>query len=315
MNFRLLPIASLLVTMTFATTTALASSSEDAELEAATSQFSACEERECEQVMRQFMRLSRGGSGDASALVAVGFANGEGFEQDESEARRFIQQGVRQGSGLAAYILSDWHRRGFIVDQDPHKSIELLEQAIENGHAPAMHQKAVLLMQADDLEGENRPLLEEAIHLFQEAAELQLASSMFALARMKHAGAGMEQDLETAAELYRQLTLSGHPGAREHLRSISYDLAQAGASESLLNSLDEADNIERIQVRGEQMNFNTRLDALARRLNASGQYDSRSAGSRIRGVSCEQTGQNCSSARPDPTASSLNEVLTGQQGQ
>lgn len=315
MKFRLLPIASLLVTMTFATTTALASSSEDAELEAATSQFSACEERECEQVMRQFMRLSRGGSGDASALVAVGFANGEGFEQDEREARRFIQQGVRQGSGLAAYILSDWHRRGFIVDQDPHKSIELLEQAIENGHAPAMHQKAVLLMQADDLEGENRPLLDEAIRLFQEAADLNLSNSMFALARMKHTGAGMEQDLEAAAELYRQLTLAGHPSAREHMRSISYELAQAGASESLLNSLDEADNIERIQVRGEQMNFNTRLDALARRLNASGQYDSRSVGSRIRGVSCEQTGQNCSSGRPDPTASSLNEVLTGQQGQ
>lgn len=265
--------------------------------------------------MRQFNRLSRGGSGDASALVAVGFANGEGFERDKQEAERYIKLGVRQGSGLAAYILSDWHRQGFIVEQDAQQAIQLLEQAIALDHAPAMHQKAVLLMQSGELESNNRHLLDEAIALFERAAELKLANSMYALARMKHAGAGMSRDLEGAAELYRQLTLVGHPGARDNMRTISRELAQTGADESLLASLDEADNIERIQVRGESLNFTTRLDALARRLNSSGQYDTRSIGSRIRGVSCEATGQNCSSGRPDPTASSLNEVLTGQQGQ
>lgn len=308
-------LTALFFSMTLGFAPASASTSAETELTSAFNQFSACENNECEQAMRQFLRLSRGGSGDASALAAVGFANGEGLEHDEEKAKRYIQLGVRQGSGLAAYILSDWHRQGFIVEQDNQQAFELLEQAIGYGHAPAMHQKAVLLMQASDLEGENRPLLNEAIRLFEQAAEMNLANSMYALARMKHTGAGMEQNLEAAAELYRELTMLGHPGARENMREISSQLAQSGADESFLASLDDAANIERIQVRGESLNFTTRLDALARRLNASGQYDTRGVGTRIRGVTCEQTGQNCSSGRPDPTASSLNEILTGQQGQ
>lgn len=277
--------------------------------------LSACEGSNCEEIMRRFMRLSRGGSGDASALVAVGFANGEGFAKDHKEAERFINLGVRQQSGLAAYIKSDWLQRGFIVEQNIPEAMQLLETAVSLNHAPAMHQKGVLLMQAEDLEGDNRHLLNEAITLFTEAAELDLSSSMYALARLKHAGIGMQRDIEAAAELYRRLTLSGHSGARTHLRQITQELEASNGNENLVASLIEADNMERIQVRGSAMNFNARLDGLARRLDSTGMYDNRSVGTRIRGVTCEQTGSNCTSGRPQKGASSLNEVLTGQQGQ
>lgn len=277
--------------------------------------LTACEGSNCEDIMRRFMRLSRGGSGDASALVAVGFANGEGFEKDHKEAARFINQGVRQQSGLAAYIKSDWLRRGFILEQDHAEAIRLLETAISLNHAPAMHQKGVLLMQAEDLEGANRHLLDEAIVLFTDAADLGLASSMYALARLLHAGVGIEQDVEMAAELYRELTLSGHPGARQQLRQLTRELEATNGNDELIERLVEADNMERIQVYGSSMNFNARLEGLARRLDASGVYDTRSVGSRIRGVSCEQTGSNCASGRPAPGASSLAEVLSGRQGQ
>ncbi|MCC5880013.1 MAG: sel1 repeat family protein [Idiomarina sp.] len=308
-------LSSLVLPATLAFGMSAATISAPAQAVEAEENLSACEGANCEEIMRRFMRLSRGGSGDASALVAVGFANGEGFEQDHKEAARFINMGVRQQSGLAAYIKSDWLRRGFILEQDMAEALQLLETAINLNHAPAMHQKGVLLMQADDLEGANRPLLDEAIGLFIDAADLGLASSMYALARLLHAGVGVDQNIEEAAELYRQLTLSGHPGARQQLRQLTRELEASSGNDALVERLVEADNMERIQVYGSTMNFNAQLEGLARRLDATGVYDTRSVGSRIRGVSCDQTGANCQSGRPAPGASSLAEVLSGRQGQ
>src|SRR5690554_4315468 len=107
MKIRSLPFVALFFSLALCGVPSLAfsSSAADSDLAWAINQFSVCENNECESVMRQFNRLSRGGSGDASALVAVGFANGEGFERDKQEAERYIKLGVRQGSGLAAYIL------------------------------------------------------------------------------------------------------------------------------------------------------------------------------------------------------------------
>lgn len=126
------------------------------------------------------------------------------------------------------------------------------------------------------------------------------------LIRLARGGSG-------AAELYKRLVLSGQTSARPYLQQITEQLAEDQQHHTLVADLREVDNIEVIRVSGQQLQASNMLGGLVRRLSQSGQYDSRSVGTRIRGLSCEQTGSNCSSTRPERGASSLNEVLTGNQ--
>lgn len=268
-----------------------------------------CAEVSCEKEMRQLIRLARGGSGDAAAIVGMAYASGDGLEQNDKEAERFLRIGVRYNSPVAMYILSDWYLNGHIVEQNIEESVRLLDQAIRGEYAPALYKRAIQLISINEPQ-----TIAEGVELLEQAADKNLVSAMFALARLKHTGVGVEQDLYGAAELYRQLMMAGHTESRHHARQISRELAQLDGTndtDELIARLHEAEGMERISVVGTQMNVHGRLDNLARRLAATGRYDTRSIGSRIRGVSCEDTGTNCGSSRPEAGQSSLNEVLTG----
>lgn len=268
-----------------------------------------CEEISCEKEMRQLVRLARGGSGDAAAIVGMAYASGDGLEQNNKEAERYLRIGVRYNSPVAMYILSDWYLNGHIVEQDINESVRLLDLAIRAEYAPAIYKRAIQLLSI------NQPdTIAEGIELLEQAADQNLMSAMFALARLKHTGVGTEQDLYGAAELYRQLMMAGHTDARHHARQISRELAElegTNNSDEMIARLQEAEGMERISVVGTRMNVHGRLDNIARRLAATGRYDTRSIGSRIRGVSCEDTGTNCGVTRPEAGQGSLNEVLTG----
>lgn len=268
-----------------------------------------CAEVSCEKEMRQLLRLARGGSGDAAAIVGMAYASGDGLEQNDKEAERYMRIGVRYNSPVAMYILSDWYLNGHIVEQDVEESVRLLDLAIRGEYAPALYKRALQLIRINEPE-----TIAEGVELLEQAADKNLVSAMFALARLKHTGVGVEQDLYGAAELYRQLIMAGHTDSRHHARQISRELAQLDGetdNDEVIARLLEAEGMERISVVGSQMNVHGRLGNLAKRLAATGRYDSRSIGSRIRGVSCEDTGTNCGSSRPEAGQSSLNEVLTG----
>jgi len=267
-----------------------------------------CTDTDCSRELRRLMRLARDGSGDAAAFVAMAYATGDGLEQNTKEAVRYLRIGVRQRNAMAVFLMSDWLRNGFMVEQDLTEANRLLDQAVQLNHGPAQYSKALQLLQTED-----PAYLPEAVKLLELSAAQRLSTSMLLLAQLKQHGVGIEQDLPGAAELYKRLVLSGQHSAKPYLQEVTALLANDTQHELLVKDLREIENIEVIRVSGQQMQVSNMLEGLVNRLNASGQFDSRSVGSRIRGVSCEQTGSNCSSTRPERGASSLNEVLTGSQ--
>ncbi|WP_290619237.1 MULTISPECIES: tetratricopeptide repeat protein [unclassified Arsukibacterium] len=256
--------------------------------------------------MRRLIKLARSGSGDAAAFVAMAYASGDGLEQNHQEATRFIKLGVRHRNPMATYLMSDWYRNGFVLEQNTEQADKLLAQAVKSEYAPALYQQAVLHLQTDD-----EAKVTEAVTLLEQAAEAKLMNAMFLLARLKQTGTATEQDLAGAGRLFKALTLARHPQARDYLQQVIDEIAADEQQTELVADFKSVDDIEVIQVRGQKLEANVMLDGLVRRLNASGKYDRRSIGSRISGVSCENSGSACASIKPGNSASSLGEVLSG----
>ncbi|MCH8536417.1 MAG: sel1 repeat family protein [Alkalimonas sp.] len=273
-----------------------------------TAGISVCEQGECTNDLRKLRRLSRYGSGDASAVIALAYASGEGYELNPEEAVRFLQQGVRQNSAMAMFLQSDWYRRGFLLPQDEAKAMELLDKAVAAHYAPAIHQKASLLIQTHQEED-----IAEAVAILQQAAEQRHMDSMYLLARLQQFGLGTEQDLPAAGRAFRSLAINGYPNARQQLDDVIQQLQSDDEQQELITYFEEVDNIEVIQVVGQPNQLNTQLGNLARQLDNSGQFIRGTAGSRIRGSSCENSGSPCAVIAPDRSSSSINEMLTGSQ--
>ncbi|WP_372626455.1 tetratricopeptide repeat protein [Arsukibacterium sp.] len=265
-----------------------------------------CAENQCENEMRRLKKLARSGSGDAAAFVAVAYASGDGLEQNNQQAIRYIKLGVRHRNPMATYLMSDWYRNGFILEQDNEQADKLLAQAVNSEYAPAMYQQALLHLQTDD-----ETKVAEAVTLLEKAAETKLMNAMFLLARLKQTGTATEQDLAGAGQLFKALTLARHPQAREYLQQVIDEIATDEQQTELVAEFKSVDDIEVIEVRGQKLEANVMLDGLVRRLNASGKYDRRAIGSRISGVSCENSSSACASVKPGKGASSIGEVLSG----
>lgn len=264
-----------------------------------------CDSAECTGELRRLMRLARNGSGDAAAIVAMAFASGDGLEQSDKEAERFVRIGVRYKSPIATYLMSDWYRNGFVFEQNEQEANRLLDIALNLGHPPAKYQKALMLFSTDSAEDFN-----EALTLLEAASEQNLVTAMMLLGRMKQIGAGVDKDLVGAGELYRKLVIAGVDDARGYLREVTRELeARDDSNNEVINRFATTSDMEVITVRGSAFRVNTQLTGIVRRLTASGNFDSRSIGSRIRGVTCEQSGSNCTVNRPDPTAASLDDVI------
>lgn len=266
-----------------------------------------CED--CEGEIWRLIRLSRGGSGDASALVAMAYASGEGMEQNHDRAAHFIERGVRQGSAVALFIKSDWYERGYVVQSNPDKAASYLKRAADMNYPPAAYKLAVALLSRTDADHEY------ATDLLIGAANKTHVDSMFMLARLLHTGTVLEQDLNEAADLYARAVLGGNNNARSYLRELTAVLAAEATDEqekAYVEELEQVQNIERIQITGQRFSIDNSLSIAIRRLEGTGMYDTRSIGSRIRGVSCEQTGQNCSVQRAEGSgAMSLSDLVQG----
>ncbi|MDX1677143.1 sel1 repeat family protein [Arsukibacterium sp.] len=272
----------------------------------ASTETKVCAGDQCENEMRRLIKLARSGSGDAAAFVAMAYASGDGLEQDFKEAERFIRLGVRHRNPMATYLMSDWYRNGFVLEQNIEQADKLLAQSVKSEYPPAMYQQAFLYLQSDD---ESKAT--EAVSLLEKAAEEKLMNAMFLLARLKQTGTATEQDLAGAGALFKALTLARHPQARAYLQQVIDELAADEQQTELIADFRSVDDIEVIEVRGQKIEANMMLDGLVRRLNASGKYDRRSVGSRISGVTCENSGSACASVKPGKGASSVGEVLSG----
>ncbi|WP_173920977.1 tetratricopeptide repeat protein [Pseudidiomarina piscicola] len=270
-----------------------------------------CESGDCDRQLSQLEQLARKGSGDAAAVVALAYASGDGVAQDQAKAERFIEQGARRRNPLAMYVIADWYQRGFVLPQDVAKSQLWLDRSVEAGYAPALYLKATQLLAASTATEQ-----QQAVPLLERAAEQRLLTAMYALARLKQTGTLMEQDLPGAGKLFARLARSGHKDAGQQLQRINQQLQGTQFAKTdeakLLRQAEQS--VERITVTADASLYRTQLDRLVNQLDASGSFDNRSIGSRIRGVGCADTGSPCAVSSPSKGQSSLGDVLSGSRG-
>lgn len=265
-----------------------------------------CADSSCENDIRKLSKLARNGSGYAAAIVAMAYATGDGVEQSNKEAERYLRLGVRRKEPMAMYLMSDWLDRGFIVKQDKAEAAELLDKAATAEFAPAMFAKAVQLLQVEDADSQ-----QQGLQLLQQAADTRLVDAMYLLARLKHTGAGTEIDLEQAGKLYKELVLAGVPDTQPLLDDVIAQLQAQQGDSTLIADFNAVKDIEVIKVTGSRDVSTSMLTAIVRQLDSSALYDNRSIGSRIKGVSCEDSGSNCGVIKPDNKSSSISQALSG----
>lgn len=268
-----------------------------------------CTEKKCQIQIRQLAKLAKEGSGRAAAIVAMAYASGDGIEKDLDKAEHYITLGARFRDPVAAYLMADWLRNGFVLKQDAVKADEMQNLAIKYGYAPAMYDKALTLFKTGDPQNNA-----QAVTLLENAADENNVNAMFLLARMKQQGVGTDQDTEGAADLFKKLARARHPESIEYLQTLLENANNNPQHADILASIELDKDIEVIEVTGEKLQVSLMLEGLIDNLVESGKYDKRSIGSRIRGVSCGETVM-CGGIRPNQNshATSVIELITNRK--
>ncbi len=188
-------------------------------------------------------------SGDAASQVQVGryYEEGDGVEQNGSEAARWYRKAISSGSDEALFYLARCYEHGIGVEADSAKAMNgyrkassrgvalanvRLAQAYETGFCVEPNERKaaryyILAASADlpsaqfevakrfdDGRGVDRNV-EEATRWLRKAAKRRYAPAQFALAeRYANGQAGLEEDPEEAFELYRSAANAGYADAQ-----------------------------------------------------------------------------------------------------
>lgn len=257
-----------------------------------------CDSAICQSEFKKLERMAHYGSGEAATIVAVAYARGEGVEQDIKKARRHIKKAVSWDEPMAMHQMSIWLRRGLIFDQDIVKADELLDRAARAEFAPALTDKAKLLLAEDTPQADK-----EAVALLELANEQYYKPGQYLLAQLLVSGIGIESDLARAGVLYKNLALKGYADSRQRLNEIINALEQATRQpepelvalvQPVLTNLKQIDDIEIIEVRGEQFDANSELSNIVTQLNSLNIYYRGNTGSRIPGNLCGRGASMCS---------------------
>ncbi|KKO45280.1 hypothetical protein WG68_11180 [Arsukibacterium ikkense] len=265
----------------------------------------ACSDGQCNSEIITLHRMARFGSFEAMTLLGMVYATGDGREADPEKALSYLERAASHRHPMAVFLLSEWYRQGFVVAQDLQQAETLLADAVKLKHPPAQYKKALLLLQQVDESN-----IAEGMALLELASDKRLVEAMFLLARLKQQGTYTNTDLEGAAQLFKNLVLSGHEESRPFLRESIAMLTPKPEAAELVADLQQSYDIEVIQVIGRDFKPDTVLTDVVTQLRRTGLY-TRGSLSRIRTVQCDGR-FGCYSTTPQRGDRDLNQTLSGQ---
>lgn len=263
----------------------------------------ACLDGRCDKDIKQLHYLARYGSLEAATLLSMIYATGDGREADPKRALQMLNRAVNRRHPPALFLLSEWYRQGFVVEADPAKAAELLQSAVKAGYAPALYKTALPKLASPD-----PAIQQEGLTLLQAASEKQLLDAVFLLARLQLTGEIANQDISGAANLFKQLVRVGHHESRPYLQQSIALLSKQPDNIEQLAELQEAYDIEVIQVIGRDFKTESMLSNMVHQLKRTGLYVHGSM-FRIRGQQCNAS-TGCVSISPRAGDRDLNQMLT-----
>ena len=276
-----------------------------AQLDTPEQDMQACNEQNCDDEIRSLHSMSRRGSFDAMTLLSMVYATGDGREADPEKALSFLERAVNHDHPMAVFLFSEWHRQGIVVAQDLQQADTLLTEAAKLNYPPAQYKKALTLLQ----QPEDANII-EGIALLEKASDQRLFDAMFLLARLKQQGAYTAVDLEGAAELFKNLVLSGHEESRPYLKETIAMLTPNPESAELVADLQQSFDMEVIKVVGRDFKPANMLTNVVAQLRRRGDYTSGSM-QKIHTNAC-YGGQDCMSVISQRVDKDLVQMLTGR---
>lgn len=276
-----------------------------AQLNSSAASEAICSDGKCNSEIKSLHRMARYGSFEAMTLLSMVYATGDGREADPVKALSYLKRAANFHHPLAVFLLSEWYREGVVVAQDRQKADTLLNEAVKLKHPLAQYKKALqLLQQPDDAN------VAESIMLLEQASSKRLVDAMYLLARLKQQGLYAAKDLEGAAQLFKNLVLSGHEQSRPYLREVIAALAPKPEAAELVADLQQSYDIEVIHVLGRDFTPDTMLTNVVTQLQRTGLYQSGSM-HRIKTKRCDGT-SSCYSVTPRAGDRDISQTLSGR---
>jgi localization factor PodJL len=176
-----------------------------------------------------------GHRGDAVAqfVVAGRYLDGRAVARNEAQAAQWYERAAEQGLAAAQYRLGSMYEHGRGKPVDREQAVALYEQAAAAGNINAMHNLAVLRIDAS-----SRRDYAQAASWFRKAAERGLKDSQFNLAVLHERGLGVPRNPENAVFWYSLAAVQGDEEAAAKAKALEADLAPDAARQVRIRLMD-----------------------------------------------------------------------------
>jgi localization factor PodJL len=173
--------------------------------------------------------------GDAVAqfVVAGRYLDGKAVARNEGQAAQWYERAAEQGLAAAQYRLGSMYEHGRGRPVDRKQAVALYEQAAAAGNINAMHNLAVLKIDASSPRDYAR-----AASWFRKAADRGLKDSQFNLAVLHERGLGVPSNPEDAVFWYSLAAVQGDEEAVAKAKALEADLAPDAARQVRARLMD-----------------------------------------------------------------------------
>jgi TPR repeat protein len=207
-------------------------------------------------ISRQELRSLRRAAdrGDALAQLKLGgcYYEGDGVEQDHTEAVRFFLLAADKGRAVALFNLATCFEKGEGVKQNMTEAVRLYRLAADKGHADAQCNLGIRFEKGEGV----KQNMTEAVRFYRLAADKGHADAQYNLAICFQKGEGVRQDHAEAVRLFRLAADKDHANAQHNL-ALCYD-----KGESVPQDYPEAARLYRLAAKQGYMNSHLALGIL-----------------------------------------------------
>ncbi len=163
-------------------------------------------------------RMAKAGDPVAQYNLGVMYAQGEGLEQDYTEAVKWYRKAADQGRAEAQYNLGVMYDNGEGVEQDYREAVKWYRLSAAQGDAAAQNNLG-LVFHAGNGVTQN---FAEALKWYRLSAAQGYANAQFNLGLIYDTGEGLEQDYTEALKWYHKAADQGNAKAQFNL-GVMYD--------------------------------------------------------------------------------------------
>lgn len=171
--------------------------------------------------LQRLAMLANTGNANAQTALGLKYLDGDGVQQNDSEAAKWLALAAAQGQAIAEYRLGTLYERGRGVKSDTAKAAHWYQLAATHGNRKAMHNLAVAFAEGAGVQKN----YSEAARWFSKAANLGLADSQFNLAVLYERGLGVPQSLVDAYKWYAIAASQGDTESKSRIDALATQLS------------------------------------------------------------------------------------------